>query len=191
MQKIYQRTMTICVASIFWGNLGHGHRLFLSRSKFSEDHDHMCQKAFLRESWSWSSSFSFPFQSVRRSVFYYCRSEFAPRSEFTIRSVFSTGGSFGSGWHLCMASPIFFCQQSARPYSILSFCTVELKNDYVQFSKTSPAKSGESSKNPVEKIASNLVTSMAVMVFFGPETRIAVELNDYYVLGLLFARYIP
>ena len=36
---------------------------------------------------------------------------------------------------------------------------------YVQFSKTSPLKSGESSENPVEKIASNPVTSVAVMVF--------------------------
>ena len=40
---------------------------------------------------------------------------------------------------------------------------------YVQFRKTSPLKSGESSENPVEKIASNPVTSVAVMVFFGPE----------------------
>ena len=36
---------------------------------------------------------------------------------------------------------------------------------YLQFSKTSPLKSGESSENPVEKIASNPVTSVAVMVF--------------------------
>ena len=36
---------------------------------------------------------------------------------------------------------------------------------YVQFSKTSPLQSGESSENPVEKIASNPVTSVAVMVF--------------------------
>ena len=36
---------------------------------------------------------------------------------------------------------------------------------YVQFSKTSPLKSGESSENPVEKIASNPVMSVAVMVF--------------------------
>ena len=36
---------------------------------------------------------------------------------------------------------------------------------YVQFSKTSPLKSGESSENPVEQIASNPVTSVAVMVF--------------------------
>ena len=37
---------------------------------------------------------------------------------------------------------------------------------YVQFSKTSPLKSGEKvAKNPVEKIASNPVTSVAVMVF--------------------------
>ena len=37
----------------------------------------------------------------------------------------------------------------------------------MQFSKTSPLKSGESyvAKNPVEKIASNPVTSLAVMVF--------------------------
>ena len=48
LKKIYQRTMTICVASLFWGNLGHGHRLFLFRNKCSEDHDHMCQKVFLR-----------------------------------------------------------------------------------------------------------------------------------------------
>ena len=58
LKKIYQRIMTIWVASPFWDNLGHGHRLFLSRNKFSEDHDHMCQKVFSRESWSWSSSFS-------------------------------------------------------------------------------------------------------------------------------------
>ena len=31
-----------------------------SRNQLSEDRDHMCRKAFLRESWSWSSSFSFP-----------------------------------------------------------------------------------------------------------------------------------
>ena len=36
---------------------------------------------------------------------------------------------------------------------------------YVQFGKTSPPKFGESSENPVEKIASNPVTSVAVMVF--------------------------
>ena len=37
---------------------------------------------------------------------------------------------------------------------------------YVQFSKTSPLKSGEKvAKNPAEKIASNPVTSVAVMVF--------------------------
>ena len=60
LTKVYQRTMTICVASLFRGNLGHGHRLFLSRNRLSEDHDHMCQKVFLRESWSWSSSFSSP-----------------------------------------------------------------------------------------------------------------------------------
>ena len=35
---------------------------------------------------------------------------------------------------------------------------------YVQFSKTSPLKSGESSEKSVEKIASNPVTSVAVMV---------------------------
>ena len=35
----------------------------------------------------------------------------------------------------------------------------------MQFSKTSPLKSGESSENSVEKIASNPVTSVAVMVF--------------------------
>ena len=35
---------------------------------------------------------------------------------------------------------------------------------YVQFSKTRPLKSGGSSENPVEKIASNPVTSVAVMV---------------------------
>ena len=35
----------------------------------------------------------------------------------------------------------------------------------MQFRKTSPLKSGESSENPVEKIASNPVTSVAVMVF--------------------------
>ena len=35
----------------------------------------------------------------------------------------------------------------------------------MQFSKTSPLKSGESRENPVEKIALNPVTSVAVMVF--------------------------
>ena len=35
----------------------------------------------------------------------------------------------------------------------------------MHFSKTSPLKSGKSSENPVEKIASNPVTSVAVMVF--------------------------
>ena len=39
---------------------------------------------------------------------------------------------------------------------------------YVQFSKTSPLKSGESSENPVEKIASKTVTPVAVMVFSAP-----------------------
>ena len=66
LKKIYQRTMTICVASLSWGNLGHGHRLFLSQGRFSEDHDNMCRMPFLRESWSWSSSFSF---SVMRASF--------------------------------------------------------------------------------------------------------------------------
>ena len=42
---------------------------------------------------------------------------------------------------------------------------------YAQFSKTSPLKSGESSENPVEKIASNPVTSVAVMLFFDPDFR--------------------
>ena len=45
------------------------------------------------------------------------------------------------------------------------FCS--FSSIYVQFSKTSPLKSGEKvAKNPVEKIASNPVTSMtATMVF--------------------------
>ena len=38
----------------------------------------------------------------------------------------------------------------------------------MQFSKTSPLKSGESSESPVEKVASNPVPSVAVMAFFGP-----------------------
>ena len=41
---------------------------------------------------------------------------------------------------------------------------------YVRFSKTSPPKIWRKvAKNPVEKIASNPVTSVAVMVFFGPD----------------------
>ena len=40
----------------------------------------------------------------------------------------------------------------------------------MQFSKRGALKSGEKvARNPVEKIASNLVTSVAVMVFFGPD----------------------
>ena len=47
--------------------------------------------------------------------------------------------------------------------SIGSFCF--FSSFYVQFSKTSPLKSGESSENPVEKIASNPVTSVVVMIY--------------------------
>ena len=41
--------------------------------------------------------------------------------------------------------------------------------------KTSPLKSGESSENPEEKIASNPIASVAVMVFFGPEKERDIE----------------
>ena len=34
--------------------------LLLLRSRFSEDHDHMCSTFSERKSWSWSSSFSSP-----------------------------------------------------------------------------------------------------------------------------------
>ena len=47
-EKIYQRTMTVCGASLSRGNLGHGHRLSLSKDKFSEDHDHMLPWAICR-----------------------------------------------------------------------------------------------------------------------------------------------
>ena len=41
----------------------------MSREKdLSEDHDHMWQKAFLSESWSWSSSFSFPETHFQRTM---------------------------------------------------------------------------------------------------------------------------
>ena len=64
--KIFIRGPWPCVGSLSWGNLGHGHRLFLSQGRFSEDHDHMCRKPFSRESWSWSSSFSFPGKTLVR-----------------------------------------------------------------------------------------------------------------------------
>ena len=34
--------------------------LLLLRSRFSEDHHHMCSTSYERKSWSWLSSFSFP-----------------------------------------------------------------------------------------------------------------------------------
>ena len=51
------------------------------------------------------------------------------------------------------------------PLEALHWIFCFFSNFYVQFSKTSPLKSGESSEKSVEKIASNPVTSVAVMVF--------------------------
>ena len=40
--------------------------LLLLRSRFSEDHDHMCSTSFERKSWSWSSVFFFPLRGGGR-----------------------------------------------------------------------------------------------------------------------------
>ena len=67
MKKIYQRTMTICVASLFEEILVMVIVFSFSETNFQRTMDHMCQTAFSRESWSWSSSFSFPLHSMHRA----------------------------------------------------------------------------------------------------------------------------
>ena len=56
----------------------------------------------------------------------------------------------------------------------------------MQFSKTRPLKSGESSENPVEKIVSNPVTSAAVMVF----SALITEVSDFHKLGGRFGYFL-
>ena len=55
------------------------------------------------------------------------------------------------------------------PLEALHWIFAFFSSIYVQFSKTSPLKSGESSEKSSGEIASNPVTSVAVMVFFGPD----------------------
>ena len=53
----------------------------------------------------------------------------------------------------------------------------------MQFSKTSPLKSGESSgKSSGENFLSNPVTSVAVMVFVGPDFSLLIE-TVFLILG--------
>ena len=44
----------------FWSSIG--------EEDLSEDHDHMCSKYYLRKSWSWSSSVSFPETNFQRTM---------------------------------------------------------------------------------------------------------------------------
>ena len=55
----------------------------------SEDHDHMCSKSFLRESWSWSSSSSLPRADVQRTM--------------TICAASLAGGNLGHGHRLFLS----------------------------------------------------------------------------------------